>query len=293
MGIGWIDASLLAVIEGVTEFLPVSSTGHMIIYKDLRELPASEALDAYLVVVQAGGILAVLTIFWQYFLQSLVAWINLLGPKTREVLKPWLEKSIKRPLDERTEGELRMRLLRLALSCVPFGVLGFLGRATIKSWFSLQVVAAALLAGGFLILAAERLPERISRRSEGVGQLTWRDAFLVGCGQCLALWPGFSRSAATLLTARVLGYSRASAAEISFLVGFPTLLGAAGYEAIKSARFLTGEWIAYVIAGVLIAWLVAFVCVKSFVSYLKRYSMDVFAWYRIALGAALLYMISR
>jgi len=272
----WFDIVLLSVVEGITEFLPVSSTGHMILTRSFLGLPESEALDAFLVIVQAGAILAVVSVFWKLFVKWILAWVQFFV-------------RFATPQIAAAEGvALRAQSLAVAASVIPFAILGLLFKDVVKSLFSPQVVAYALITGGVFILVGERFLAR-KHDERPTSDFGFRDAAIVGIGQCLALWPGFSRSAATLLFGRFAGFSRSAAAEISFLVGLPTLLGTAGYEAIHEARYLDAGWMSYLAVGILIAWVVAYVCVRTFVAFLRRFPLSVFAYYRIAAGALILW----
>lgn len=284
----WLEIVVLSVVEGITEFLPVSSTGHMILARELMGLPESEALDAFLVIVQAGAILAVLSVFWPLFLKWLKAWLQFFARDSNPA-GALLEAENAATKVVAAEGvALRAQSIAVALSVLPFALLGFVLKDWVKSLFSHGVVAWALITGGVFILVAERLLAR-EHAEKPSAEFSFRDAAIVGLGQCLALWPGFSRAAATLLFARFAGFSRPAAAEISFLVGLPTLLGVAGYEALKSWRYLDAQWYGYLAVGIVIAWVVAYVCVKTFVAFLKRFPLSVFAWYRIAVGVGILW----
>lgn len=271
--ISWLDIVLLSVVEGITEFLPVSSTGHMIIVKDFLGLEKTAALDAFLVIVQSGAILAVVTLFLPLFLNWLRAWWAL---------------AFQSPQRSAENIRHRQQSLFVALSVLPFATVGFLNKDFIKGLFSVQVVAWALITGGLLILLDEFVLSRRRQVERSLESLTLKDALLIGVGQCLALWPGFSRSAATIVAGRAVGFSRAAAAEVSFLLGLPALLGTAGYEAIKEFRHLNGEWLGFLLVGIGISWVVAYVCVRTFVAFLKRFPLSVFAYYRIVLGIVLI-----
>jgi undecaprenyl-diphosphatase len=280
----WLEVVVLSIVEGVTEFLPVSSTGHMILAKALMGLPESDALNAFLVIVQAGGILAVVSLFWPLFLKWIQAWLAL-RPRHFQNAQQSPIKVVFQETDD--AGAFRRQSMAFALSVVPFAICGFLFGKTIKTFFHPNVVSWALICGGVFILLAEHfLKNRTDDKA--VKDYSFKDALWVGVGQCLALWPGFSRAAATLLFGRFAGYSRTASAEISFLVGFPTLLGVAGYEAMKEWKHLTSEWLLYVGVGIAIAWVVAYFCVKTFVAFLKKYPLSVFAWYRIGVGILML-----
>lgn len=272
-----LDAIILSVVEGVTEFLPVSSTGHMILFQKLLGVEESEAVDAFLVIVQSGAILAVLTVFWPTFLRWLRAWFALL-PLGRFVSG-----------DAKAVGE-RVQSVYFALSVVPFALVGYFNKDFIKALFDVRVVAYALLFGGFFILIDEWfLAPRRSGKERGLESFSFVDSLVIGIGQCLALWPGFSRSAATIIFGRWRGFSRTASAEASFLIGLPTLCGVALYEAKSSWHLISDEMRLQLGLGILVAWVTAFICVKSFLIFLRRFPLSVFAYYRILVAALLLY----
>lgn len=267
----WLEILILSVVEGITEFLPVSSTGHMIITSRILGLTESPELQAFLVIVQAGAILAVVTAFWSRFMEWLQGWWSLLKQRT------WAD----------GHQEPRLESLRIALSVVPFAIVGFFLKDFIDTLFSVPVVASALIVGGVLMLAAGPLLDRWKpNANRDSSQLGWQDAIVIGIGQCLALWPGFSRSAATIITSRFCGFSQGSAAELSFLIGLPTLLGAAGYKATNDLPLLLAapEWLAFLGVGIVVSWIVAYGFVKWFLAYLRKHSLNAFAWYRIVVG---------
>lgn len=286
--VSWFEVIVLSVVEGVTEFLPVSSTGHMILASSLMDLPPSAALDAFLIIVQGGAILAVVSVFWRLFLKWIKAWLQFFV-HGRNPVALVLEAEENALSIVAAEGPaLRAQSLAVVLSVIPFALVGYFAKDFVKSLFSAHVVAWALIVGGVFILLAERFLARHTneRPTKDFGI---KDALLVGMGQCLALWPGFSRSAATILFARFGGFSRSAAAEISFLVGLPTLFGVAGYEAMQEWHHLNAQWWSYLAVGIVVAWAVAYVCVKTFVAFLRRYPLSVFAWYRIAVGVGILW----
>jgi undecaprenyl-diphosphatase len=266
---------ILGLVEGVTEFLPVSSTGHMILVKEWMGLEHSAQLEAFLIVIQVGAILAVVTVFWRRFLGWINGWLNI----------------IRR--DETQESNVHFQNRRESLffvaSVVPFAIVGYLIKDFVKLLFSVNVVAWALITGAFLIFLVEWLEQRkTTHKMLTFSELTFKKAVLIGCCQCLALWPGFSRSAATILGSRMLGFERKDAAEISFLMGFPALFGTALYETLKNHQNMSSEWVFSIVIGSIVAWITAVVCVKALVRFLQRYSLVWFAWYRLLLGSALL-----
>jgi len=273
----FLDSVLLSVVEGITEFLPVSSTGHMILAQRFLGVEESESVKAFLVIVQAGAILAVLTVFWPTFLRWTKAWLCLIFPTQKS-------ESSASVIGERAQSVF------FALSVVPFAIAGYFNREFIKSLFNVRVVAYALLVGGLLILLDELVLSRRrigkERNVEGFGFI---DAVVIGLGQCCALWPGFSRSAATIIVGRWRGFSRTAAAEVSFLVGLPTLCGTALYEMKSSWKLIDSEMRFQLAVGIVVAWFTAYACVKSFLIFLRRFPLTIFAYYRIVVACLLLY----
>lgn len=275
----YFDAIVLSIVEGVTEFLPVSSTGHMILAQYFLGIENTDSVKAFLVIVQAGAILAVLTVFWPTFLRWSRSWLSWVLPG----------------LVNQSATDIRDRLqsLSFCVSVLPFAILGYFNRDFIKSLFDPKVVAYALLVGGVLILLDEWVfSRRRSSQERSIEEFGFRDALIVGLGQCLALWPGFSRSAATIVVGRWRGFSRTSAAEVSFLVGLPTLCGAALFEMKSSWDLIDAHTRHQLFVGILISWIVAYVCVKSFLIFLKRFPLTVFAYYRIIVAVVLLFLLA-
>lgn len=270
----WIDVLFLAILEGITEFLPVSSTGHMIVAAELLNMEQSPALDSLIVIIQVGAILAVITAYRETFANWLKAWLGI------------FLKSINL---ENASYHRRYSLL-VALAVVPFGLIGYLNKDLIKSLFTAHTVAISLIVGGLIILIEGFMSRKNwlnqERPCEAFGL---RDATLIGIGQCLSLWPGFSRAAATILAARFTGYSRSAAAELSFLIGLPTILGTGAYEMLE-VQWDT-KMLPYIIVGCLISWLIAYISVRWLVNYLQKHSFSIFGWYRIVLGGLILLLV--
>lgn len=256
----WLAVIILGVIEGVTEFLPVSSTGHLLIAQ--RWLPRQS--DLFNVVVQCGAVLAVLAVFWGRAKQLACEW--------------------RRP-------EARDYLCKLAAAFAVTGTGGvLLKKAGLKLPEEAAPVAWATLVGGVLLV----LVERWLRGRAGRAEITWRIAFLVGAAQLLAAaFPGASRSGATILAALALGVSRPAAAEFSFLLGIPTLLAAGGLEIFSELRrHGTGgeDWTLLALASVAAA-VTAFLSVKWLLRFIQSHTFTGFGWYRIALGALILLLV--
>jgi undecaprenyl-diphosphatase len=255
----WI-ALVLGLVEGLTEFLPISSTGHLIIVSALFDFEGPRA-EVFQIFIQLGAILSVV---WEYR--------DRLWRVTRELPRA---------------RESRRFVLNLGLAFLPSAVLALL----VYPWISANLffpgtVALALGVGGVLILIVEslHLPVRTERaESIGVGQ-----ALLVGLAQCLSLWPGFSRSAATILGGLTVGLNRRAATEFSFFLAIPTMFAATVYDLYKNYRWLEpGDGLALSLAFV-VSFLVAWASIRWLLRYVSTHSFRVFAWYRIALGLLIL-----
>jgi undecaprenyl-diphosphatase len=250
---------LLGIIEGITEFLPISSTGHLLI---AEKLGLGARSDVFNVVIQAGAILAVTLIYWRHIWQLLTGWRD---PASRGYL------------------------LKLVVSFLITSVLGFVAvKLGMKLPETLTPVAWALIVVGVWMIVAERIAARLPDRTA----VSWPVAVLVGVAQMVAgIFPGTSRSGATIFTAMLAGTSnRAAATEFSFLVGIPTMYAASGYELLKAFKAPEGvheDWAALAV-GFVVSAVVAFVAVKWLLGYIRSHRFTWFAVYRIALGAALL-----
>lgn len=266
--LGPLEAALLGLVEGLTEFLPVSSTGHLILTSWLLGRTGDPGLAAYEIVIQAGAILAVLGLYRQRFEQML------LGLAGRD------------PAGRRL-------LLNLAVGVVPALVLGVLLKGAIDRWlFFPRPVALALAAGGLVMLACEPLRKRRMEDGVGLDQLTWRQALTVGLLQCVAMWPGTSRSLATILGGLAVGLRPAASAEFSFLLALPTLLAATGYSLVKDGALIAASVTpSTALIGIAVAMVSAALAVKGFVHWLGHHGLAPFAVYRILLAMAVLFLL--
>ena len=254
-------AVILGLVEGITEYLPVSSTGHLILVSRWLGLDGPGP-DAFAVVIQLGAILAVL-----------VQYRTLLWQRTRGLLKG--------------EPASISLLTALVLGFVPTAVAGLLLRKKIKAvLFGERPVAYALIAGGILMIAIEllRKPKPGRPALDGLEHVTWWRALAIGFGQCVSMWPGSSRSMCTIVTGQLTGLSTATAAEFSFLLGLPTLAAATLYEMYKSREALVGIGALNVVIGLVVSFLVAWAVIAGFIAYLKRRGLLPFGVYRIVIG---------
>lgn len=257
-------AFILGVVEGLTEFLPVSSTGHMIIVGHWLGF-ADDKAKTFEVIIQLGSILAVVVMFWRRL-------FGLIGIHFGQV-----------PHEGHTAG--RLKLSHILLGMIPAVVLGLIFHDVIKSLFEPKNVMYALVVGGFLLLAAEWLKPR-QPRAVGLDDITHRQAFMIGCFQCLALWPGFSRSGATISGGMLVGVSRYAASEFSFILAVPMMMGATVLDLYKSWHFLTLSDLPMFAVGFITAFVVALIAIKTFLQVIKRISFVPFAIYRFFVAAA-------
>ncbi len=263
------QALILGLVEGLTEYLPVSSTGHLLLAQRLMGIDSSTASDAFAICIQAGAILAVLGIYRQRVAQMVMGAVG------------------------RNKAGQRL-LINLLSAFVPAAVLGLLLEKPIKKYlfggdeWGLWPVVAAWFAGGMAILVVS-----LARRRRGTSpttgfdleQLTIRMALIVGFAQCIAMWPGVSRSLITIVGGVLVGLSLPAAVELSFLLGVITLTAATAYDALKHGPEMLATYGATpLLIGFGAAWLSAVLAVKWMVGYLKSHGMEIFGWYRVALA---------
>lgn len=254
-------ALVLGVVEGLTEFLPVSSTGHLILAGDILGFNGDKA-KVFEIVIQTGAMLAIV---WEY-----------------------RERFWRVAADLKSDPAARRFLANLVVAFIPAAVLGLAFGKLIKGYLFRPVpVALAFIVGGFIILWVER-SLRPNVRVERVDDMTWRDALKVGFAQALALIPGTSRSGATIIGGMLFGLSRKAATEFSFFLAVPTLIAAGAYDFWKNrALFDTGD-IGLFATGSITAFISAFFCVRWLLRYIATHDFTPFAWYRVAFGAVVL-----
>lgn len=259
-----LQAVILGLIEGITEYLPVSSTGHLILAQRAMGIPASDAANAYAICIQAGAIVAVLGL---YFGRVRAMAEGVLG---------------------QNPGGRRMAAALVAAT-IPAGVIGLAFEKRIEHYlFGLWPVVTAWAVGGLAILAMGRWVERSRRTGRGLEDLTWRAAVLIGCLQALALWPGTSRSFSAILGGLVVGLQLPAAVEFSFLLGVVTLGGATVIKALKYGSAIVAHYgLVNPAIGFAVATASAVLAVKWMVAYLNRRGLGVFGYYRLALAAVI------
>lgn len=250
------QAIILGLVEGLTEFLPISSTGHLIVAGKLLDYEGEQAAT-FDVVIQLGAILAVC---WHY----------------RERL---LE--ILRTLHKHSDN--RRFALQLILAVMPAGLAGVALHGFIKTYlFNPITVALALIVGGFIILFIER-KERLPRVTQ-MDQLTWLDAVKLGCAQAVAMIPGVSRSGATIMGGLIFGLSRQAATEFSFFLAIPTMFAATGYDLLKSWQALSQGDLLFILVGFVVSFISGLAAIRGLLWYVAHHDFRAFAWYRIGFG---------
>lgn len=264
-----LKAVLFGIVEGITEWLPISSTGHMILLDQLVKLQVSpEFYEMFQVVIQLGAILAVVLLFFHK--------LNPFSPK-------------KSPKARNQTWQLWFKVIA---AVIPSAVLGLL----LDDWmeahlYNYVVVAIALIVYGVAFLYLEQGNGRIAPRIKSVHAIDYKTALLIGAFQCLSLIPGTSRSGSTILGAILLGVGRSAGAEFSFFLAIPTMVGASGLKLVKflaSGVSVTGVEIGVLVVGCLVSFLVSFLVIKALMDYVRSHSFRVFGIYRIALGIVVL-----
>ncbi len=255
----WLSAIILGLVEGLTEFLPVSSTGHLILAGHLLDFTGPKA-DSFEIIIQLGAILAVAVMYRQRF-------FGLLRNNPRK----------------RFSGVRGLSLL--ALTSLPASLVGLFAHKAIKTYlFGPVTVALALAVGAVAILVVEAMPRK--NRYYSLDEVTPGLALFVGLFQCLALWPGFSRSAATIMGGMIYGAKRSLAAEYSFIAAVPIMIAATGYDFYKNAALFSSSDLTVLAIGFVVSFISAWVAVKTFIAMLGRMTLRPFALYRFVLAAA-------
>ena len=265
-----LKAIFLGIVEGITEWLPISSTGHMILVDEFIKLDVSkEFLDMFMVVIQLGAILAVLVLYF-----------HKLNPFSR-----------KKTLVERKQTWSLW--LKVIIACLPAAVIGLIFDDKINElFFNAWTIAITLIVYGVLFIIVEIFNRKRKPKIRELSQLPYTMAFLIGVFQLLALIPGTSRSGVTIITALLLGASRFVAAEFTFFLAIPVMLGASALKLVKFDFSYTGLEIAILIAGVLTAFLVSVLAIKFLMKYIKKHDFKIFGVYRILLGIAVIIYFS-
>ncbi len=262
-----IKALFYGLVEGITEWLPVSSTGHMILFEEFVKFNQSEEFMAmFRVVIQLGAILAVVILFW-----------NKIWPFCADKKQNYIKKD---------SWNLWFRILVATLPALVLGLL--LDDWLDAHFYNFFTVAAMLIVYGVLFILVENSRKNKPARITSLLELTYRDAFIIGLWQVLAMIPGTSRSGATIIGGLLLGASRAVAAEFTFFLAIPVMAGASLLKVLKFGLNFTGEEIAVLAVGMIVAFVGSMAAIRFLMDYVKRHDFKVFGWYRIILGVVLL-----
>ncbi|MFA4936996.1 MAG: undecaprenyl-diphosphate phosphatase [Patescibacteria group bacterium] len=246
----WWQAIILGIVEGITEFLPISSTGHLILSSRLLNLPPSEFLTSFEITIQLGAILAIVALYWRSLLMN---W---------EIIK------------------------RLIVAFIPTALIGLLLYKLIKNVLlgSTTVVLWSLLLGGIILIIFELLHKEKPQAVNEVGRISYRQSFIIGLFQSLAVIPGVSRAAATIIGGLLLGLRRKTIVEFSFLLAVPTMLAATGWDLIQSASSFSADQFGWLAVGLVVSFVTALVSVKWLLNYIQKNTFVAFGVYRIALA---------
>lgn len=260
-------AVILGVIEGITEWLPISSTGHMILVDQFLQLGMSDAFkEMFFVVIQLGAIMAVVVLYWKKIF-------------------PFSFK--KKPF---VQNDIIIMWIKIVIACVPAAIVGlFFDDKINELFYNFQTVATALIVFGILFIVIENHNKGKRPRVNNMNQLTYKMAIIIGLFQLIAaIFPGTSRSGATILGALLIGVSREVAAEFTFFLAIPVMFGASLLKLVKFGLAFTGFQVTILLVGMVVAFVVSILAIKFLVGYIKKNDFKVFGWYRIILGIILL-----
>lgn len=252
----FLHAIILGIIEGITEFLPISSTGHMVIASSVMGIEGNSFTKAFEVIIQFGAILSVLVLYWKRFLPE------------------W--------------GFYK----KLFVAFLPTAIIGFAVKDIVDQLLgSVQIVAWALILGGIVLIWSDKIFAHLTAMGRKTSDLTYMDSVKLGLFQSVAMIPGISRSAATIMGGLTLGMNKKEAAEFSFFLAVPTMAAATGYKLLKIYKTIEPAQISLLLVGCAVAFVVAMLAIKFFIGIVTRYGFKGFGYYRIALGVVLLIMI--
>lgn len=247
----FVHALILGIVEGITEFLPISSTGHLILTSHLLGLPESDFLKTFEIAIQLGAILAALILYWRTLL-----------------------------LD-------REMLAKTVVAFLPTAVIGFLAYKLVKMMLgSPAIVVWSLLIGGILLIVLERATRNMTVTMREVQEISYRQAFLIGSAQAISMVPGVSRSATTIVAGLMMGIGRKAIVEFSFLLAVPTMAAATGYDLLKNYQQFSDAQFNLLAAGFIVSFLMALVAIKALLGYVKHHTFVAFGIYRIVLALA-------
>ncbi|MCR2043445.1 undecaprenyl-diphosphate phosphatase [Anaerosalibacter massiliensis] len=261
-----IKVIIIGIVEGITEWLPISSTGHMLLVDEFLQLNMSEAFkEMFFVVIQLGAILAVVVMFWGKMFPF--------GFREKPIIKK----------------DIFSIWFKVLVACIPSGIMGVLFDDFLEAHFGTPVVIAAMLIFyGVLFIVIEAWNKKRKSRVNTLAEINYKTAFTIGMFQVLSLIPGTSRSGATIIGALIIGVSRVAAAEFSFFLAIPTMFGASAFKLLKFGFDFTGTELLTLVFGMVVAFLVSILAIKFLMGYIKKHDFRAFGWYRIVLGVIVL-----
>ena len=247
------QAIILGIVEGFTEFLPISSTGHMIMVNDFFGIEQDSLMKAYEVIIQFAAILAVMVVYREKItLKEMKLWGNVL------------------------------------IAFIPLLVVGYIFRHEIKELFYVEIVAWMFIVGGVIFLVVERFYDETKHQTTAIGEITPKQSLYIGLAQLLSFVPGTSRAGATIIGGMLFGLDRRTATEFSFLLAIPVMMAVSGYDLLKHYQDFNNADLTPFVVGFVVAFVVAYATIKLFMEFLKRFTFVAFGWYRIVLGVVLL-----
>lgn len=265
-----IKVIIIGIVEGITEWLPISSTGHMLLLDEFLQLNMSEEFkEMFFVVIQLGAILAVVIIFWDKMFPF--------GFREKPIIKK----------------DIFFIWFKVLVACIPSGIIGLLFDDFLEAYLGTPIVIAAMLIFyGVLFIVIEAWNKRRKPKTNTLAEISYQTAFMIGVFQVLSLIPGTSRSGATIIGALIIGVSRVAAAEFSFFLAVPTMFGASAFKLLKFGFDFTSSELLTLGFGMVIAFMVSVFAIKFLMGYIKKHDFRVFGWYRIILGIiVLLYFV--
>jgi undecaprenyl-diphosphatase len=268
-----LKAIIIGIVEGLTEFIPVSSTGHMILIGSLINFNG-EFVKMFEVVIQLGAILAVVVIYWKKISGSIIEFFRFIITKGKE-------------------GRVGFKFgINIIIASIPMGIIGVLFYKKIKSLFKPEAVIIGFIVGGILLLIVENIFRNRKKQAYNIDDISYIQALKVGILQILAVWPGMSRSASTIMGGWIAGMSTSIAAEFSFFLAIPAMIGSSGKDLFEfDYSIMTSTlWIALIL-GFIVAFIVSMIVIKKFIGYLKKKPMRIFAIYRILVGTLLAILV--
>lgn len=276
-----IKAIIIGIIEGITEWLPISSTAHIMLVEEFLQLKESQDFkEMFDVVIQLGAIIAVVIIFWKK-----------LWPFGKEGNKHPLNKS---PFGQMVKTDIFIMWFKVLVACIPAAVIGL----ALDDWIdahlrSFTIIAIALIVFGIAFLVVEDWNKKRTPKIKTISELTYKAAFIIGVFQLIAaLFPGTSRSGATIIGALLIGVARPVAAEFTFFLAIPTMFGASLLKLVKFGFHFSGSELAVLLTGMIVSFVVSVLVIKLLMDYIKKHDFKAFGWYRIVLGViVLLYVL--